>query len=155
MLSRIYNPAHCVCYTLLMYAWHGFLWSFFLPALDRTQGTGSATGTPISGWEAFKLLQAVFCPLVWVLKPTVLVLFPIIYVSTIFASLAPVWGVLREMRLVAVIIIFPGVVCAIALPRDLTGNLYCGYYLWVGSMLAECILLGVDWSVDYLRNEMD
>jgi hypothetical protein len=131
---------------VVLSAWLIFIVSFFLPTTNALEMPDTKPGTPLTGWQAFILSQKILAiqPLTILAEPrTVLFLtFPFINLAMLFAPLAilmweDAWilsGVFVPCGL------FPWI-----FPKDVTGELFAGFYLWdasffvmaLGSLLAS------------------
>jgi len=135
-----------------------FVASMFLPATNILQRAGTPSGTPLSGRQALSSIQVLGAqPLVFVVEPRALLLlaFPplnlLMLLSPLFVAFQRGWSFWLAFVLV------PGGLLALALPESLTGDLFVGFYAWVGSlflMSAGCIWLGLGslwWPSDFQR----
>jgi hypothetical protein len=106
-----------------------------LPALSSIEVAGTPAGTPVTGWEAFKAIELVFYPLVWLAQPSLLILFPIIFLGNVVAFSAPLLCVLfREGSWFMSPALIAGAICGLLLPKAVTGEVFSGYYLWIVSL---------------------
>lgn len=130
---------------VILTAWFIFLFSFFLPASNAFGG--KAAGAPISGWETFTapLVMLAAQPLVILAEPRILMFlaFPLINLVMLLSPLV-VFGEHERAPLLAFVLI-PFSLLPLTLPKTLTGDLFIGFYAWIGSfflMSVGCIWLG-------------
>ena len=133
-------------------AWLMFIFSFFLPATDVLSIGGTAPDTPLTGWQAFTTSFEVFgSPFILLIpqEPRLLLLlaFPPINLVMLLSPLlaALVW----ERAWILSGLLLPFGIVPWLLPKDFTGNLFAGFYLWDSSfflMGAGCILASIAWK---------
>jgi len=136
-------------------AWLMFIASFFLPATDVVEMSGTAPGTPLTGWQAFTTSLEIFGHPVTLLlipkEPSLLLLlaFPLINLVMLFSPLpALAW---EEAWMLSGVFLLFGFVPRL-LPRELIGNLFVGFYLWdlsIFMMGVGCILASIAWKQAY------
>lgn len=114
-------------------AWVMFLASFLLPATNVLQTSGSAPGTPMTGWETMCAVQAVANPFVLLLEPRALILlaFPIANLAMLLAPL--LLPAAEDIWPAAALAFLLAAVLPCFLPADLLGDRFIGYWLWQGS----------------------
>jgi hypothetical protein len=146
MIDRSVSKAARMPWAIIAIAWFAFLASFFLPATDVVEVGGVAPGTPLSGWQAFTaslLTFATMFPRMMLAEPRCLLFlaFPLMnllaFAAPLFAMFAP-----EEAEYLGAVLI-PLAAIPLLLPRVLTGNLFIGFYLWIGSFIG--MSLGGAW----------
>lgn len=132
---------------VVLTAWFIFLFSFFLPASNVVSGGGASPGTPLTGWETFtsSILLLAGQPLVILAEPKALLFltFPFINLLMLISPFVAL-GEHERAPLLALVLV-PFGLLPMALPKILTGDVFIGFYAWVGSfflMSAGCLLLG-------------
>jgi len=118
-------------------AWLLFVASFFLPATNVLAVGGNPPGTPLTGWQAFSS-SIIAGPLnIWALiaEPVVLI-FLIFPLANLLMLVAPL--LIATLEECAVMLAPILIVCAAIvwlLPKELTGDLFVGFYCWNLSFL--------------------
>ena len=132
---------------VILVAWLMFIVSFFLPATNVVALAGTKPRTPLTGWQslATALEVVVVQPLIVLIEPsTVLFLaFPFINLAML---VAPLVALSREgSALLSLLLILSGALPWV-LPKEITGDLFVGFYLWDASFLlmsAGCVLANI------------
>jgi hypothetical protein len=128
--------------------WVAFVASLFLPATNVVERGGTPPGTPLVGWDAAVSAVTVplSSPLVFLAEPLVLLLIPLAAVNVVLlASPLVVAGVPDRAPWLAAVLLPAGVV-AVFLPSSLKGQVFVGFYMWVGSCIvvaAGCVAAGL------------
>ena len=128
-------------------AWLMFVISFFLPATNVVEMGGTAPGTPLTGWQTFTSSLGVLAaqPLIIIAEPRTLLFltFPFINLAMLFAPIVVLaWD--DSWFLSGLFLLFG--LLPWLLPKDVTDNLFVGFYLWDLSffaMVAGCILVSI------------
>lgn len=121
----------------LALAWLLFLLSFFLPATDVVQRSGTPPGTPLCGWQA--CIDPIHClmlkPLILIAEPRLLLLllYPILNLVMFVAPLLARSMDECAVFLAPVLIASPFSVWL--LPDEFMGELFLGFYCWTLSFV--------------------
>lgn len=132
---------------ILAAGWLLFVVSFFLPATDVLQRAGTPAGAPLVGWQAARAAWVALAaqPLVFLVEPRAL-LFLLAPLANLIALLSPLLAIGAPQRAGGLAIVFLlAALAALSLPKTLTGNLFIGFYVWVGSfalLSAGCAWIG-------------
>jgi len=138
---------------IVISAWLMFVVSFFLPATNVLEMGGTTPGTPLTGWQTFASSIEVLAvqPLIIIAEPRTLLFltFPFINLAMLVAPLIilaweDAWVLSGALVLCG---LFPWI-----FPKDMTGQLFVGFYLWDASffvMAAGSILASVRWRQFY------
>jgi hypothetical protein len=134
---------------IVLVAWLMFIVSFFLPASNVLAKAGGMPGAPLTGWQTFVASQMMLAyPLTFLLihdQPRILLflLFPFINLVMLLAPVVVLaW---KDSWLISWIFLLFGLFPWI-FPKDMTGDLFIGFYLWDLSfllMMAGCISVGI------------
>jgi hypothetical protein len=122
---------------MVVAAWLAFVVSFALPATNVVGIAGEPPGKPATGWQAsIASLETLVCePLLVIVEPRALLFlaFPVIN----FAMLVAPWFVLSPDDGAAFGWVFlPVGLLPWILPKNLTGELFLGFYVWDLSFFA-------------------
>ena len=128
-------------------AWLMFIGSFFLPATNVVALAGTKPGTPLTGGQSLAAALEVIAvqPLLVLIEPSTLLFlaFPFINLAML---VAPLVAMSREgSALLSLLLILSGVLPWM-LPKEITGDLFVGFYLWDASFLvmsAGCVLANI------------
>ena len=131
---------------IVMVSWLMFILAFFLPVTNVFGAGGTGPGAPLTGWQTFTSSLEIlgYPPAIFLLieQPRLLVvlLFPFINLAMLLAPVVVLaWA---DSWLLSGLFLCSGLL-PWALPRDATGNLFVGFYLWDMSffmMTLGCIL---------------
>lgn len=132
---------------LIIVGWLMFLTSFFLPSTNVLEMSGTAPGSPLTGWQAFgsSLSAGAFNPWAW-LGDVRVVGFLIFPVTNAIMLAAPTYCFLKTYSLPAGLILIPAAIAPWLMPHELRGDLYVGFYLWNSSyflIALGCLLIAV------------
>lgn len=137
-------------------AWLTFVVAFFLPATNVVEMSGTKPGTPLTGWQAFTSSLEVLAvqPLIVIAEPRTLVFlaFPFVNLAMLLAPVVALgWD---DSWLVSWLFVLCGVLPWV-FPKDVTGELFVGFYLWDASFFAMaigCILVRMERRRVYARD---
>ncbi len=128
--------------------WVCFITSFFLPATNVLERGGTRPGTPMVGWDA--AISSVTTigaqPLILIAEPKsiLFLLFPLV---NLMMLLSPAWALGEpESAFWLAIVLLPIGICTVGMPATLIGDVFAGFYLWVGSFFVVsvgCIVLSL------------
>lgn len=137
---------------VVLLSWLAFLASFCLPATSILEAAGTKPGTPLTGWQAF---QASLDARAWLWLADSRLLWLLVFpVTNVLMLAAPAFRLLREGALIPAVILAPAAFGPWLLPPELLGDLYVGFYLWIGSYMGAalgCSILGIT----YLGDDFD
>lgn len=113
-------------------AWLLFIGSFFLPATDVLQRSGTPPGTPLTGWQAFitSIVAGVMNPWLWIVEPRVFLFLAFLFGNGVML-VAPVLS--RDESTMVALSLLPFGLLPWLIPAKLLGELYIDFYCWNAS----------------------
>lgn len=121
--------------------WLAFITSFFLPATNVVERGGTSPGTPLVGWDAaissIRVLAAQ--PLVFVVEPRawLFLIFPLLNLGVLLSPAVAV-SMPKKVGWLALVLL-PAAIVPQTLPKTLTGDLFVGFYVWIGSFVTLAV----------------
>lgn len=120
-------------------AWLLFIASFYLPATNVIEKPGTPPGTPLTGWQAFASIPIVATPMVAITIPKgfVLFTFPLINFVMFMAPIIVLAWSIESWVMTPLFVLFG--IAPWFIPKELSGDLFIGFYVWDASFFAMAI----------------
>ncbi len=117
--------------------------SFLMPATGALEVAGTPEHTPLSGWQAFRLLFLAGYFWLVLIHPIVLLAFPLIFLGNVLLICFPILDAIfgRMAYLFCGIFIGIGALGVFLVPAEILDPVFYGFYVWLASMVAMTIML--------------